>query len=316
MIFRNSRYFVKVVIGMIFAFLWSFSLSPAKVYAQDDGPRAYWVNPVGTNEVGAYARWLNGNQISGAGNIYLPDVVFAATAAALDYTRSFGLFNRSATANVNMFFANVSAADEDGDLHYVRGISDFSWQVTLNIMGGSALDEEQFESYKQRSVLSFLLASTIPTGSYEAARKINIGENRWSFRVGIPFVQSIGPWIPGKITTLEITPSVNLYSTNQDFEGGQKLEQAPIFSLEAHITRDITEAFYISLDYSLNLGGETSLDGEKQDDSQSSQFFGVSLGFLINGDFEMLFRYYFSINPVSIQTVRRDQLQLDFTYTW
>ena len=215
-----------------------------------------------------------------------------------------------------MFFANVSAETGDGEMLAVLGHSDFSWQLALNIWGGPALDEGQFQSYRQRTVLSLLLGNAVPIGTYLAARKINIGENRWSFRVGIPFVQSIGPWIPGKITTLEITPSLFLASANQNFQGDQKMEQDPIFLLEAHITRDITEAFYLALDYSLNLGGETSLDGEEQGDSQSSQFLGISFGFLLNKDFEMLFRYYSNINPDSTITVKRHQLHIDFTYTW
>lgn len=294
----------------------SFKISLVKIHAQDDGPRAYWVNPVGTNEIGAYARWIYGNQISGSGSIYHPEVVSAGTQAALDYTRTFTLFNRSATANVDIYLANIRTEVEADDVQYTRGHSDLSWQFTLNLFGGPALNEEQFQKYNQRTILFLLLGNSAPIGSYQADQKINIGENRWSLRVGLPFVQSIGPWVPGKVTTLEITPSINFFSVNQNFEGGRKLEQSPIFMIEAHITRDLTEVFYMAFDYSLNWGGETSLDSEKQNDSQSSQFLGVSLGFLLNKDFEMLFRYYFNIDPEGNQTIKRDQLQLNFTYTW
>jgi hypothetical protein len=131
----------------------------------------------------------------------------------------------------------------------------FSWQFTLNLLGAPALDKEKFEEYEQRTVISFLLGNAVPVGTYLAARKINLGEYRWSFRVGLPFVQSIGPWIPGKITIIEITPSVFFASPNDDFQGDHRLTQNPIWLLEAHLTRDITEMFFAALDYSLNFEG-------------------------------------------------------------
>ena len=128
-----SSRFVRIIFLISFASLLSFKISLVKIHAQDDGPRAYWVNPVGTNEIGAYARWIYGNQISGSGSIYHPEVVSAGTQAALDYTRTFTLFNRSATANVDIYLANIRAEVEADGVQYTRGHSDLSWQFTLNL---------------------------------------------------------------------------------------------------------------------------------------------------------------------------------------
>ncbi len=156
----------------------------------------------------------------------------------------------------------------------------------------------------------------LPTGEYSADQLLNLGANRWGFRVGMPFVQSLGSWIPGEITTLEILPSAWFYGTNDDFLENAELEQAPIYTLEAHLTRDLNTRFYVSLDYFLQSGGETTMDGIDQDDAQNASFLGGTLGYQINEQFQFLLRYSASLNPDPGKDLDIDLWQFNLNYMW
>ena len=47
--------------------------------------------------------------------------------------------------------------------------------------------------------------------------------------------------------------------------GAQTLSQKPILRLEEHLSRNVTDALWLSADAYYNLGGETSIDGIDQD---------------------------------------------------
>jgi hypothetical protein len=83
-------------------------VSSSSLYAQDDGPRAYWILPVGTNIIGTFVQTSQSNAISGGGNLYDPDVVTNSLAAIVSYTRSFSLFNRTALATISLPAGNAS----------------------------------------------------------------------------------------------------------------------------------------------------------------------------------------------------------------
>ena len=121
------------------------------------------------------------------------------------------------------------------------GLGDVYLQGVVNLFGAPALSAEEFASYKQGTVLSLLVGVTAPTGAYDANRDLNLGVNRWNMRIGLPFMYTIGDWIPGEITTLEILPSVWFYGDNTDIN----LEQDPMVTLEAHLTRDITPSIFV-----------------------------------------------------------------------
>jgi hypothetical protein len=46
--------------------------------------------------------------------------------------------------------------------------------------------------------------------------------------------------------------------------GAQTLSQKPVLRLEEHLSRNVTDGFWLSVDAYYNLGGETSIDGIEQ----------------------------------------------------
>jgi hypothetical protein len=131
-------------------------------------------------------------------------------------------------------------------------------------------------------VIDGLLAMLPPTGDNQNDRLVNIGTNRWTFRAGLPTTVRLSPnWAPGKTTTFEILPSVDVYTPNNNpafpefsIRGLQvsnrlakvlapdQTTQAPMGTLEMHLSHDLNKHLWISLDSYSRLGGETFSDGQ------------------------------------------------------
>ncbi len=157
---------------------------------------------------------------------------------------------------------------------------------------------------------------TLPTGRYDNHSLLNMGENRWALRTGVSYVQSLGEWVPGKITTLEILPSAWFYSSNDDFLGNNKLTQDTLYTVEAHLTRDITQRSYISLDYAFQSGGETAINGINQNDEQQADFLGLTLGYQFSESSMLTLRYSSTLNPDPSKELDVDTFQLNVNYMW
>ena len=89
-------------------------------------------------------------------------------------------------------------------MHLQVALGDLYLQGVVNLFGAPALSAENFATYEQGTVLSLLMGVTAPTGTYDGSQALNLGVNRWNMRIGLPFMQTIGDWIPGKITTFEV----------------------------------------------------------------------------------------------------------------
>ena len=111
--------------------------------------------------------------------------------------------------------------------------------------------------------------------------------------MGLPTVQRIGPWVDGQRMTLEVFPAYTLIGKNDDFQG-QEIEQQGVFTLETHLTRDVTKEAFLSLDYSYINGGSSDFISKesgavlKTQDGQNAHLLGATLGYKIN-DYMSLF---------------------------
>jgi hypothetical protein len=285
-------------------------------FAADDGPRMYWNGPVGLNILQTYAWIATGNSILESGTVVDPDIDADMDLLLLGYNRIFDVAGHASIFTAMLTAGKLSADAYGRNLRSTRGSGDLYLQGTFNLIGAPALSAEEFANYKQDTLLSILMGVSVPTGEYNADQLLNLGANRWAFRVGLPFVQSFGSWVPGEITTLEILPSAWFYGTNDDFPGKVELEQDPVYTLEAHLTRDLNTQFYVSLDYFLQSGGETSIDGANQNDAQNASFLGATLGYQINEQFQFLLRYSSALNPDPGKDLDIDLLQLNLNYMW
>ena len=75
-------------------------------------------------------------------------------------------------------------------------------------------------------------AGDAPWGQYDPSRAVNLGTNRWSIKPDIGFSKAFAPF------TVDLTAGVTLFSRNDDYFGGQAVDQAPLYSTQANLSYD------------------------------------------------------------------------------
>jgi hypothetical protein len=285
--------------------------------AADDGPRMYWNAPVGTNILQAYFWTASGNSVTPENSQTSPYMDTDINIGILGYNRIIDVAGHSAIATAVITGGKVSGSLLNTNLRASSGLGDSYLQGVINLFGSPALSAEAFGTYKQDTVLSLLVGVTTPTGDYEGNRALNLGMNRWNLRVGVPFVQTLGDWIPGEITTLEILPSVWFYGDNDDSILGSTLSQDPMYTLEAHITRDITPEIFVSLDYFIQRVGDSTLAGQAYGIAHTSDSLGATIGYMVNAQTQLQLRYASTLNPDADQgELEADMFQFNLNYFW
>jgi len=289
---------------------------PSVVSAIDDGPRMYWNAPVGTNILQAYFWTVSGNSVGQEmvqnNNNFDTDI----NVGILGYNRIFDVAGHSAILTGVLSAGKVSGSFLGNDIKSSNGLGDLYLQGVVNLFGAPALSAKEFANYKQDTVLSLLVGVTAPTGDYESDRALNMGANRWNVRVALPFVQTIGDWTPGNITTFEMIPSVWFYGNN-DNTFGQNLSQDPTYTLEAHITQDITTALFVSLDYFIQNVGDSKLDGVDNGGSNTSDSLGVTAGYMLSPQMQLQLRYSTTLNPDPKESeLDVNMVQFNLNYFW
>ena len=266
--------------------------SAGPLVAQLDGTRVYWAVPINTNILGATAvrgtvnaAWTNLHRVQ-------PSIRIDNSLYFASYSRSFGLFNRSAMASAILPAGAIGTAvalppgTPIGD-DFVHGVGDPSLGLWINLLGAPELPVREFLRFEQSTTVSFSATGTVPLGQYDPQSPLNIGGNQWKLRLGLPIVHALGAWVPGSRTTLEVFPAWTIVGDNSDALG-QTVSQDPTFSLETHLTRDVTSRAFLSLDYSfLRLGASTYTDNQsgavvESTGSTEAHLMGATMGFEIN----------------------------------
>ena len=243
---------------------------------------------------------------------------FDATLALLGYAQTFSLFDRSAMAAVIMPMGRVS-----GDVtvagksvnQSVKGFGDPMLELNVNILGPPAQKSiPDALRYEPGFSVDLLVDLAVPIGEYDNEQSLNIGQNRWYGRLGVPIIWQLGSWVPGRRTTLEFLPAVWLFGENDDFVG-KTMETDPIFQIDAHLTRDFTEHFWGSLDGALYNGGEATIDdvtGEKL----SNYGMGFTLGYGVNENLNLTFSYKSTLGDNAPDDLRMDVFMVTLVFGW
>jgi hypothetical protein len=159
------------------------------------------------------------------------------------------------------------------------GIGDAQIGAMLGLVGYPALSAEGYRAYEPGFSAGALLKLSAPTGPYSSTQQINLGANRWSFRIGPVITYSLGEnFLDPSLMTFELQPSVTFFTPNEHPFGASRVQQAPLYHIEAHITRNLDKAWWVSADAVYFVGGATSTDGISNHNYQRSLALGASLG--------------------------------------
>jgi hypothetical protein len=213
------------------------ALLVAPLFAQDLSPRAYVITPVHSNAVtftwSFYTGGLNFNgtvPITGATGTYNVPII--------SLYHSLNFFGHSANVVASLPYAvgNFSgeALGKQGSI-YRSGLMDFSARLSVNLIGGPAMEPQQFAKWKQKRILGASLKMVAPTGQYDGTKLINWGINRWAFKPELGYSQRFGNWV------VDAYGGVWFYTENpQSFSRPVPVPQtqAPVGSFEGHLSYD------------------------------------------------------------------------------
>ncbi len=282
-------------------------------------PRFYWKSLAGANAVPVIFQSLNGNAnpIDPA-HLVEADADIDANVLIAGYAKMLPLFDRTLTLAVLEPMGRISSDSTIAGRtspQDANGFGDPMVEMDYNLIGPKAIRTiPDMLRYEPKFSLDVLVDVAFPIGDYDDDEPLNLGQNRWYGRVGAPIIQQIGPWVPGRRTTLEAVPSVWFFSDNNDYLG-DTLSTDPIFQLEAHLTRDLTEQLWGSLDSTWVTGGKSSIDGDSGD-SLNNLGVGFTLGYHITDNLSLTAGYMATVNDNGDDDLRMDGFRISLTYGW
>jgi hypothetical protein len=321
--------------------LWAFFATLAiillfskPVLAVDDGARAYWKGRDGTNVLSF--QYLNLNmQASGAqqfdpSQFIYPNSDTEANVMIANYARHFTLFNRASSLAVNIVGGSVDldvntslvppqflppgVAPGSSFSQSASGYADPSVQLDFNLFGTSQLKSTvDLVNYEPTWTLDTAVLLAFPVGEYDDDKLVNMGLNRWYGRIAFPFKYHFGVFSPGYMNSLELIPSVWLFAENDDFVG-QKLENDPLWQLEAHLTHDFTRSFFGSLDLLYRGGFQSEINGVEVGDKLDVGNLGFTLNYQLTDKFTI--RTSYMSNVFGDSDLDNSVIRIQFVYAW
>jgi hypothetical protein len=313
------------------AIISSFS---APALAQDDGARAYWKAREGTHVLSFQylPTFINaeGSKAFAPGQYIYPDSNVDAHIVLASYGYHFTLpwIKRPSVIAVNVVGGSVGL-DVDTTLppefeppgitdptfsESSAGFGDPNSQLTVNLFGTPPLKSNvDLLNYEPTWTADFAGLLAFPIGAYEDDRLVNLGQNRWYGRLALPLKYHFGVFAPGRMSSFEVMPSVWLFGENDDFLG-RKLENDPLWSVEAHLTHDFTTTFYGSLDLLYQNGFRSRVDGNSVGEKLEIGNIGFTLNYQVSGNAGI--RTSFSSNVFGDDDLNTAVFRLQFIYAW
>jgi hypothetical protein len=241
--------------------------------AQQLEPRAYSPSPVGVNFLGLGYLYSSGGVVLDP-SLPIKNLHARVYMALPYYGRTFGLFGREASVTLTTPYARGTA---NGDVEEVSrtvnrsGLADPQLRFAVNLIGGPALTPLEFFQREPETTLGASLTVTAPFGQYHPSKVINLGANRWAFKPELGLSHPVGNW------GFEFYAGVWLFTANDDFFGGQVKRQDPLAAFQTHVVYTIRQRLWGAFDFTYYTGGETTVDGQRQNDRQGNTRAGLTL---------------------------------------
>ena len=294
------------------------ALCPPQALAQVPA-RFYWKTLSDANAVPVIVNSLTGNTNPfDPAHTVAPGANVDATLAIAGYARTFSLFDRAAMAAILLPMGHISGTVTAAGRTFnqsANGFGDPMIEFNINVFGPPAQKNiPDVLRYEPGFSVDLLADLALPIGEYNSSQPLNLGQNRWYGRLGMPIIWQLGPWVPGRRTTLEFLPAVWLFGTNDNYVG-QTLKTDPMFQLDAHLTRDFTEHFWGSLDAAWYYGGQASINGVPGE-KLNNLGFGLTLGYQINDNLNLTFGYKSTVNDTAPDALRMDAFMVTLVFGW
>jgi len=247
-------------------------------HAQELEPRRWSHLPVGANFMGIGGVYTDGS-IKDMPTVQIENADAEIYSGMLSYVRVLDVFGKSGRVDVLLPY---STARWDGQLRGEaastrrRGFNDPKVRFAVNLIGSPAQRGSEFVRNYSDTIVGAAVEVTVPVGDYNEDRLLNLGSNRWVIKPQFGVVHTWGKW------SGEVTASAWLYEDNDKFYRGTKLEQDPVYALQAHLIHTFRPGLWASLSGAYGSGGSKLLDGERTGARVSKSLWALSVGFPID----------------------------------
>jgi hypothetical protein len=253
--------------------------APMLATAQSLEPRAYANLPVGLNFLLAGYAHTQGDVAFDA-SVPLQDGRTRVHALPVGYVRSLDVLGNAGNIALLLPIVRMTAtASLDGATEArreVSGLADPTLRLALNFHGAPALTPAEFAAWRQDLIVGASLAITAPAGQYDEDRLVNIGSHRWSIKPEFGLSQALGAW------TLELAAGVTWFTRNDEFFNGNTRSQDPLYTVQAHVTRQLGRGAWGALSATYYEGGRTAINGVARDDRVAGTRLGIALSLAID----------------------------------
>ncbi|MBK9116043.1 MAG: transporter [Betaproteobacteria bacterium] len=243
-------------------------------------PRAFANSPIGLNFLLAGYSYTTGG-VAVDPTLPLTNADVAVNSATVAYARTLAFFGQSAKFDISVPYGWLSGSAAFAGQPFEREVSgsgDPRLRVSYNFYGAPALSMKEFAAYQQDVIVGASFYVWAPLGQYDPSKLVNLGTNRWAYKVELGISKAIGPW------TLELVPGATLFGDNTDFLGGHTRSQDPLYSVQAHVIYAFDSGIWMALDATYFTGGQTSVDGISDANRQSNSRVGVTAAMPIDSN--------------------------------
>ena len=248
-------------------------LLAAEASAQELEPRAFSPSPIGTNFAVAAFTHASGD-VSLDPSVPVTNVQANINVYTAGYAHTFELLRRQANVAIAVPYFRAGVTGDVAEVGQkerdLTGMGDIGIRVGMLLVGGPALTPEEFARHKSSTIVGVDLKVRAPTGQYDPSKLINIGQNRWAFKPEIGISQPIGKWFTDAIA------GVWVFTDNNNFFGGKRRSQEPLYSLQLDAGYELRPGLWISANGTYYTGGETSINGVQGQDRQQNTRYGIT----------------------------------------
>ena len=284
-------------------------------YGQEVEPRRWSHVPVGLN-FATVGYVYSEAEISDNPALQLEDVEASVHTVLAKYIRTFELFQKSARIDIAQAYQKgrwTGLLDGNPASTDRAGWTDTVARLAVNIYGAPPLSGKSFGAYRaslnEETVVGMALAVHLPTGEYMEDRLINLGTNRFTFRPQMGVVHSWGKW------STELTGSAWIFTDNDEFFGGNKLETAPLYVMQGHAWYTFRPGLWLGAGVGYAYGARSTLNGEEKDDRKGNLGWVISLAYPLTRDWGVKLGYV-GLRRLESTGNDVDSIVLGLSYAW
>ena len=209
------------------------------------------------------------------------DLESSVNSLVFAYARTFKLFNKLTKIDAIIPYA---FADFSGKLNDVAaatsrtGFGDPMIRFFMIFIGSDPLELKDFVKHKpDKFKFGAGIRISPPLGQYDNSKIINLGTNRWTFKIGVgasyTFINKI--ILEGQIKSW-------LFTKNDDFFNGGTVSQNPLFSAQLHLTYIFKPGIWLSGSIGQTNSGVTYINGVEQEKINTNTKYGLTFSYRLN----------------------------------